>query len=419
MSILVVNVGTFCDRALMDAATLPLAQGNAARLIYLTDAKHHPVHAHTVAHFHTPSHITKDVHQRAANTSKSVLGWGVRHPVDAVSTLLWVQRLQRSIKTLIRKHKPRAVMAHYGALPALLRVSHDLLFDGRAAPALGVFVLYFAPGVPNATVPWVFDARLKKGTPAAHAKVARASWETALARMQPGGGGVGAALCTLRRMTHVLCWDAQMMPPLQPLYRGLDIVQVGSLHDATGARGPSPPSLKLPPGRRLALISFGSYAVRATRSMVGALLRGLLRHVDAVVLHDTSEGALGAEVKEEWASRVLVVTGWLPYTWIVPRVHLVVFTGSLCLQSTCLWHRVPMVFVPVLAEQYFWAHNYQARTGVPFVRPGAFGGVDAALRAALVSKRAAVDAYLEAVAASMRAHRGARALKKLVLTARV
>lgn len=401
-TVLVVNVGTFCDQTLMDVATKPLASG--MRVVYITDESHAPAHAHSVHHYHTPSHVTRDVKMRAANSSKSVMAWGMRHPLHAISTLMWVEGLKDQILTAISKHKPAAVIAHYGVLPALLRAPHTRLFDPVVG---GVFVLYFAPGVPNATVPWIFDGRLKQGTPAAHARVARASWETVLDRLQ--ARGAPPVLCSLRRMTHVLCWDAQVMPPLKPLFHGICVVRAGSLHQVVTG-GDSSSSLVLPPGRRLVLVTFGSFANSKAVPSVAGVVRCLLRHYDAVVLHDTTrDGRFGREVAPD--PRVLVVPGWLPHAWIVPRASLVVFTGSLCLQTACLWHKVPMLFVPLLAEQFFWAHNFQAKTGVPFVRKGV--GLEACVRA-LDKRRQAVGAYLTRVATSMRTYHGPTVLKALV-----
>ena len=43
------------------------------------------------------------------------------------------------------------------------------------------------------------------------------------------------------------------------------------------------------------------------------------------------------------------VKGYIAYNEIVPARALVVFTGSLCLQSICFSHRKCMLYVPQLA----------------------------------------------------------------------
>lgn len=63
---------------------------------------------------------------------------------------------------------------------------------------------------------------------------------------------------------------------------------------------------------------------------------------------------------------VTSVDGYIPYTKMIPKSKLVIFTGSACLLNTCYLYKTPMYFVPVLAEQYFWAKNYHYFTGTSF-----------------------------------------------------
>lgn len=58
---------------------------------------------------------------------------------------------------------------------------------------------------------------------------------------------------------------------------------------------------------------------------------------------------------------------YVAYDVVVPKTNIVVFTGSACLQTTCHALEKPMLFVPVLTEQFLWAKNYEHFTGVPYV----------------------------------------------------
>ena len=46
---------------------------------------------------------------------------------------------------------------------------------------------------------------------------------------------------------------------------------------------------------------------------------------------------------------------------------MLITTGSYCIVHLALLYHVPMLFVPVLTEQYFWAKNYQQQTGIPYI----------------------------------------------------
>jgi hypothetical protein len=47
----------------------------------------------------------------------------------------------------------------------------------------------------------------------------------------------------------------------------------------------------------------------------------------------------------------------------------VIFTGSMCLQLECIKTGTPMLFVPYLTEQYFWAKNYKATHNREYLDP--------------------------------------------------
>jgi hypothetical protein len=67
--------------------------------------------------------------------------------------------------------------------------------------------------------------------------------------------------------------------------------------------------------------------------------------------------------------RIICYKGFIPYGTIITQCKFVVFTGSTCLQTTCLYNKTPMIFVPLLTEQYFWAKNYKILTDVDYIKP--------------------------------------------------
>ena len=198
-----------------------------------------------------------------------------------------------------------------------------------------------------------------------------------------------------------------MTPPLRALVPGMS-ARYGTFGLEIHGRSPSSPST-LPSDfaafvnsckrgvngrcRSIAFVSFGSFGHHPRLRVAAANIARILidEHDYAVVFHETSKTVLdskdagsedvyavlnddGAENDEQYAKRKYersarfhVYRGFVSYDDVVQTVDLVAFTGSMCLQLKCLISRVPMIFVPLLTEQYFWAKNYKHFTGMPYI----------------------------------------------------
>jgi UDP:flavonoid glycosyltransferase YjiC (YdhE family) len=81
-----------------------------------------------------------------------------------------------------------------------------------------------------------------------------------------------------------------------------------------------------------------------------------------LLVHDSQK-----QLRRRSTDDVLIVSGFLPYTSILPQTSILITTGSYCIQHLALYYNVPMLFVPILTEQYFWAKNYRQQTGIPYI----------------------------------------------------
>lgn len=396
--IMLVNTGTFCDGSLMEPVLRALT---SYRVVLLTDENIVPADKalfHRVFTYATPSFVYLDPRLGAADTSRSVVTWGLTHPVQAQQVNAWIGGIAKSVASLEREFRPAAVLCHFSLLAALLQAERKYL--PNMFGAVPHVLLYFYPAVPNATVPWIFDARLRSPSfrlyhPSSE-PVVLSSWASLLARVGNGGGlgdeasAIRGTSCALRDMRHLLCWDATLTAPLQALVPGVTATYLGgALTHARNAATAAAQAPALPPAvsefladarrRRasVAFVSFGSFGGEPLLRSAALRLRGLLSARGyAVLLHDTSKTKSGRDStvdlevdghvgREE--SGVMVHRGFVAYDALAPHLGLVVFTGSMCLQLTCLQARVPMLFVPFLTEQYFWSKNYEFHTGVPYV----------------------------------------------------
>lgn len=115
------------------------------------------------------------------------------------------------------------------------------------------------------------------------------------------------------------------------------------------------------------MISFGSYAKYADlRTAIPLIVEQLVGQY-TVIIHNTWGNDVDDFNDLVATNKCYLHTGWLPYESIVQSLDMVVFTGSLCLQLTCLKYGTSMLFVPALTEQFFWAKSYEYYTKVPYI----------------------------------------------------
>jgi hypothetical protein len=383
-TLLVINTGTFCDGSLMEDALKTLQNYN---IIYVTDEKLVPNDKNIVHKLHTyrtPPFVYMDPSKGAADPTRSVLAWAMAHPVYAKQVNGWISMLGEMIYGAEKMYSPDCVLVNFSLTAALLAA------ERQKAGVLGTVphvMLYFIPGVPNASIPWLFDGRLRlrdfKLYEDNTADIVLDSWKVMLHRFSMTGNlsendesNIRSTSCSLRDIHHALCWDPSITCPLRELVPGLATEFVGSLVDKT------PPRLAhrrlISDGVRefldknkknkVAFISFGSVGHDVKlRSIMRSLFAELPKYGYAILFHDTSSQRQPNNNSFDSSASILVHHGHIPYDVIVPVVNLVVFTGTLCLHLKCLLNIVPMLFVPLMTEQYFWAKNYEHFTGITYV----------------------------------------------------
>lgn len=388
-----VDLGTFCDHGLVIAALKHVDDApRRRRVTYVTDARNNTqLPAARVVRYVSPPFLTGDDGMALADPAQSLVFWGLLHPQRAIQARGFSQQLSRLVlDALDADRRPDdaeapTLLLSYPACAALLPALDELV-QRRPSAVARIVVLAYAPAFPNATVPWPFDSRLAqprfrlyRTSPAYNVASSLGYYERA-AGWAASGSGAALRILTSPLLTFLACWDLGATRPIEPM-RGIRVVETAPLvpHDPTRRRLPRTLACALAddpgqPRRRRALVTFGSFSdVPLVRDAARALLRLLLDAVDQVVLLTPLRSLAGLLPASSSAARAELVLHdadrYVSYAALVPRVDLVVFTGSLCLQNACLAHGVPMLFVPLLTEQHFWARNYEARAGVPAVDP--------------------------------------------------
>ena len=123
-------------------------------------------------------------------------------------------------------------------------------------------------------------------------------------------------------------------------------------------------------------ITFGTFAstgalIEAGKQITSTFIRG----GGAVIYHNPSSShyvrdaikGSASTISPHALSHLHIVDGYSPYATILPHVTAVAFTGSMCMQLACYAAAVPMIFVPLLSEQYVWAKLFKESTGMPYI----------------------------------------------------
>lgn len=218
----------------------------------------------------------------------------------------------------------------------------------------------------------------------------------------------------LKQMKHVICWDQNILPdfiiPSSKYYKkflnyGSILPEVVNLERWDDM--PSEIALKMKAKKGLIFISFGSYGKSELLNIVLPLLFGVIKQYcqrnNYFVIYQNGEKITeDTPENKEW---IFYHTGFIPYEYIVPKSKLVVFTGSVCLQTLCFYHQTPMLFVPLLAEQFFWSKNYRYFTDVKYIdyTKGEKNKLNISdLKCAIGIKNRKVKSYLSKVSSSLK-----------------
>jgi hypothetical protein len=361
--LLAIDLGTFCDNKLMEIALQDLKK--VYTIVYLTDRRHALSKEFVVEHFNTPSFFINDPAIPSANTSRSFAAWLLQHPLQAREAYVWRADMCTKIRKLVDTHTPEAMVILYPALGVLWMIDDEI---AKRVPAI---VLFYAPGIIANNIPWLFDSLLRNEK---HPLFKRShknidSGREYLSRISiQSSRGIGTTIEDVYRMAHhVCCWDVAIMPKIQPAIKGLNIHVAGALLSPDLKR--KQVATDLPANvrnvlkhKKLVFVSFGSY------SSSPALQAFLPKFMNALETFCSSHGyKVVFHMGNINNACVVSHVGYLPYELIVPKSSLVIFTGSACLQNVCMYHAVPMLYVPQLNEQFFWARTYKKNTGAPYV----------------------------------------------------
>lgn len=385
---LAVVVGTYCDMKLFEAHLRGLR--GTARIDVVADRKmgfrgDDAELYDEIFEYDTNESIMADPLMGAANTHTDYLYWSFLNPRKASVSLDCVKSLGAMIRRLEDSGKyDFVVMSFTATAPLFVAQNSGVTSMISARPH---FLLYLYPGVPNATVPWLFDARLRSPdfelySPSG-AEDALDSWTSYFQRLPVSKQGHRIpnkmrrwvdSVMTSDAVHHLACWEPSQVLPLKRLIPGMHLFRIGTASSSDAAQ-PVPARLRSfllarkEEGRRILLVSFGSYGVMKALQHAGSSISERFVRTGGAVVYHAGAGRIDEDALRSGISShdLFLAHGFVSYETLLPFVDVVAFTGSTCLQNLCVTNSVPMIMVPFITEQYFWAKNYQHFTGMPYV----------------------------------------------------
>ena len=443
--LLVVEIGTFCDFQWMDTALYGLSERYDLHIL-TNEGRVVPSWVKGVYTVKTPAWVLKDIDHMPFKSDTDLKYTMTMDAYKHAEGYNWYSRLGALIQSVYEELNPVGFVVHYGIIGTLMWIPPEAL-------RIPIIVLYYCPAFVNTTTPYPFDSILKNtsfdlysNTKQYHTLVANSwkRWEYFYTLI--GWNSFSALKSFLSKLEHVVCYDSHITPPVTPLYKSFKVHHLGSIYaDAKleSKRWYSPDHGRSPPEslarflkqrRPILTMSFGSYLMSyQLLKILPFLVEATVGCGYAIVFHASVGAADVAKLRPlvETSPYVHLHPGWLPYEWIVPKSNKIMFTGSICLQTVCLYNQTPMIFVPMLAEQFFWARNYEfmtryekpltksatpvQTTGVPFVNYNDSESVQLSnLVRALLGEFPGVPLYLKSVGESMRKRDGKQELAQLV-----
>ena len=377
--LLVLDAGTSCDFILMDAICKPLAKICRVVLIAPDSSDRTSKAAAAIywkVHTYKQSDCIFDVSPSltSAPNAFSAVSTILRECPKLVTETLGMVKL---IRQCLQDYAPNVVISHYSFFNG--GITRDI--------SIPVVILHYAPGFPHEEHPSINDTlMMRKSTTAQNERSWRSAFQSTvgLRVLLSTRNDVISRLKSLRlfrpldmndvenevtKHLHVCCWPkgmiASKISPLGNTDRMI-VMNAGiplkctkkTVKTKTRLREKVQKWIKKST-KPVCLFTLGSFVKKLTPKAVQKVVDSLSAYCILFLNMKVDDILVPSDA--------LPVRGFVDYNWIVPKVGLVVFTGSVCLQYVCICNETPMVMVPQLPEQYFWARNYKKLTGTPYI----------------------------------------------------
>lgn len=387
MQLLAIDFGTFCDFKIMQAVILEFIRCGHT-VFYLTEESNRQwavEHSVVPLCFQYPDGMRAAMQSMANEMTDYTLSFRKRIVIwETVMMLRLIRNIGKMLDHVLALHNFNAILFHYPALVLHKAIPHKVL---ERTP---VAVMYVAPAFPNSSVPWLFSSSVKNNqlydrtndgeNLKEHQNVLRD-----MSRFRGQSGRMSLSSKYLQEAFtgntfHALAsWDPKALAPIRSV---IPYTSAGAILDRklienvllelSGRK--MKPSIYKPShelarfirrSHHLVYLSLGTFSIDVS-AVLEAMTVIAAQFKISLIYHDINKLASSKLValSKTHGSFLYILQDHLPHEWLVPRCAAVMTTGSVCLANICMFCRVPLIIIPVLNEQFFWAKNYEHFTDV-------------------------------------------------------
>ena len=355
-TVMVLDLGTFCDFALMDTVRKELKA--TFNVVNVSNQK-----TSTCCHVHF-----RIDYQSIDNIVRKAAVYLAQLPAESgMSKFIRLMKHRHlSSQLMAAQYQIARIVDH---IAATMNVSHVLLHSAHIATVLLAdklsnvpkTLLHYCPGyLPNNTYQYPFSDRFPHMTSIEKEKQTKQIWSTygQLSRM---GSAVNS-------MQHLLMYEDPLIPHETFASDSKFVTKrLGSIYPTLPKQDNLPQEVNTfiqtqkNKKRTLILLTFGSFLKPFEENdFLMKLGQKILEHNAAVLF-------MGKTNQLPQSNQILSYEKFLSYEKVVPKCDIIIFTGSICLQNVAWQFQKPMGMVPHLNEQYFWAEMYEKLTGIGYI----------------------------------------------------
>jgi UDP:flavonoid glycosyltransferase YjiC (YdhE family) len=251
------------------------------------------------------------------------------------------------------------IVVHYPGLLLLNTISSHIL------QRVKISVFYVAPGYPNKSIPWILSNEIKSMNVAQTDIKYKSSYKM-LETTSLISGNPYFLLNLLRKSSIYAMWNPKFvsLPDSELHVKHLGVITESN--KKIWAKIPDKIKDFLNNVRdKLVYLSLGTFKINP--SILSSIVKGLVENGRIVLVHGNISEKI-KKLEQKYTESIFTFSQFIPHEFIVPRVSLIVTSGSICMTGIANNNGVPLIYAPILNEQLFWAKNYKYKTGQDFIK---------------------------------------------------
>lgn len=362
MKVTIITFGTFCDIKLSHIIADYFSKKNNVNVVFISNKFYKEIQTNENIEYFYFDYVNKYIDFSSQNeTTTENIGIG---------RIIKLAPLVAYIKTTLKKNTKKYfqdtdyVLVHY---PALFL---NEIFD--FSKKIGVF--FVAPSYPNIRIPYIFSKEIKnfdfkdyngsKGD-----KIYKSSIKDSITQSL-STGNISKIINLLEKSDIFTMWDPIIFNPpstIKKMYTLSNIVDTSK--EKINNKTTDLVLEEFIKKGKLVYFSLGTMTNIGKKIETIYLVINELIKLDYNVIYQgtlqVSKGPLLESILN--SGKLLMYSNFIQHEWIIPKVDLIVTSGSYCITSIANYNNKYLIHIPVIYEQIMWAKAYSYNTSTEFI----------------------------------------------------